>query len=68
MATFAFSMVHNATDSPLHKHVHSVAQQQQQQQQQQQYQLSTKNGQPISDSTQWDDINDPSKQVLLGLE
>ncbi|KAL0023355.1 hypothetical protein WJX77_010470 [Trebouxia sp. C0004] len=43
-------------------------QQQQQHQQQQQNQLSTKNGQPISDSTQWDDINDPSKQVLLGLE
>ncbi|KAA6421411.1 MAG: Hydroxyproline-rich glyco family [Trebouxia sp. A1-2] len=44
------------------------AQPPQQQQQQQQNQLSTKNGQPISDSTPWDDINDPSKQVLLSLE
>lgn len=42
--------------------------QQPQQQQQQQNQLSTRNGQPISDSTQWDDINDPSKQVLLDVE
>ena len=42
--------------------------QQQHPQQQQQYQLSTKNNQPISDSTAWDDINEQSQQNLLQLE
>ena len=44
------------------------SQQQQQQAQQQQHQLSTKNNQPINDSTAWDDINEPSQQILLQLE
>lgn len=43
-------------------------QQQQQAQQQQQRQLSTKNNQPINDSTAWDDINEQSQQCLLQLE
>ena len=40
----------------------------QQQQQQQQHQLTTKAGQPISDSTQWEDISEPSQQVLKDIE
>ncbi|KAL3154593.1 hypothetical protein ABBQ32_014043 [Trebouxia sp. C0010 RCD-2024] len=41
---------------------------QQQGQQQQQHQLSTRNNQPINDSTPWDDINEQSQQTLLQLE
>lgn len=42
--------------------------QQPQQQQGQQHQLFAKNGQPITDSTQWDDIHEDSQRNLLQLE